>query len=285
LHYIAIRSRNDVDTKADIALDLLNYSAFKKALTAMGIDDDNVDRLARESACSPTILRRRLSKNPAIRTPAWADDDDSAKNLVPMALIGAWHAELEADREILSYVADGKYETIEDNIVRLLRFDDSPVWSAGRYRGVASKIDALFAIAGMITQLDLDRFFKAAESVLSESDPALELPEENRWAAALLCRKKCNYSGVMREGLCETLIILSVRGNNLFQSRLGIDVEDRVTALIRKLLTPLTLEKLLSHDHDLPHYAEAAPDEFLTIIEEDLRCSDPVVFGLLKPDS
>ncbi|WP_419641727.1 hypothetical protein, partial [Thiolapillus sp.] len=79
--------------------------------------------------------------------------------------------------------------------------------------------------------------------------------------------------------------ILSVRGNNLFQSRLGIDVEDRVTALIRKLLIPLTLEKLLSHDHDLPHYAEAAPDEFLTIIEEDLRCSDPVVFGLLKPDS
>lgn len=282
LHCIVIRPRNAVDTKADIALDLLSYSAFEKALTAMGIDDGDIDRLARESGRSPTILRRRLSQNAAIRTPAWAGDDETAKTLVPMALIGAWHAEPEADREIVSYVADRKYETIEDDVARLLWFDDSPVWSAGRYRGVASKIDVLFAIARMITPADLDRFFEAAEYVLSESDPALELPEEDRWAAALYGKKR-DHSGALREGICETLVILSVHGNNLFQSRLGIDVEGRVTVLIRKLLTPLTLEKLLSHDRNLPRYAEAAPDEFLKIIEEDLRCNDPVVFGLLKP--
>ena len=53
--------------------------------------------------------------------------------------------------------------------------------------------------------------------------------------------------------------------------------------LIRKLLTPLTLEKLLSHDHDLPHFAEAAPEVFLSLIEEDLQQPDPVTLGLLKP--
>jgi len=61
---------------------------------------------------------------------------------------------------------------------------------------------------------------------------------------------------------------LSVHGNNLFENRLGIDVGGRVAVLIRKLLTPLTLEKLLSHERDLPRYAEAAPDEFLKIIED-----------------
>lgn len=282
LHCIVIRPRNAVDTKADIALDLLSYDAFEKALTDMGIDDGDVDRFARESGRSPTILRRRLSQNAAIRRPAWACDDDTAKTLVPMVLIGAWHAEPEADCEIVSYVADRKYETIEDGVARLLRFDDSPVWSAGRYRGVASKIDALFAIEWMITPAYIDRFFEAAEYVLSESDPALELPEEDRWAAALYGKKR-DHSDALREGICETLVILSVHGNKLFQSRLGIDVEGRVTVLIRKLLTPLTLEKLLSHDSNLPRYAEAAPDEFLKIIEEDLRCNDPVVFGLLKP--
>ena len=282
LHCIVFRPRNAVDTEADIALDLLGYDAFEKALTAMGIEEGDVDRLARESGRSPTILRRRLSQNAAIRTPAWAGDDDTAKTLVPMALIGAWHAEPEADREIVSYVADRKYEAIEDDVARLLRYDDSPVWSAGRYRGVASKIDALFAIARMVTPAELDRFFVAAEYVLSESDPALELPEEDRWAAALYGKKR-DYSGALREGICETLVILSVHGDNLFHSRLGIDVESRVAVLVRKLLTPLTLEKLLSNDHDLPRYAEAAPDEFLEIIEEDLRRNDPVVFGLLKP--
>lgn len=120
----------------------------------------------------------------------------------------------------------------------------------------------------MVTSADLDRFFVAAEYILSESDPALELPEEDRWAAALYGKKR-DHSSALRKGICETLVILSVHGNNLFQSRLGIDVESRVAVLIHKLLTPLTLEKLLSHDHDLPSHAEAAPDEFLRIIEEE----------------
>ncbi len=121
-----------------------------------------------------------------------------------------------------------------------------------------------------------------AKGALSESDPALELPEGDRWAAELYGKKR-NHSGALREGIGETLVILSIHGNNLFQDRLGIDVASRVTVLIRELLTPLTFEKLLSHDHALANYAEAAPDEFLKIVEEDLRCNDPVVFGLLKP--
>lgn len=282
LHCIVFRPRNAVDIESDIALDLLGHEAFEKALTAMGIEQERFDRFARESGRSPTILRRRLAKNAAIRTPAWAGDDATAKTLVPIALIGAWHAEPEADREIVSFLADRKYEAIEDDLARLLRNDDSPVWSAGRYRGVASKIDALFAIANVVTAADLYRFFDAAEYVLSEPDPALDLPEENRWAAALYGKKR-DHSAALREGVCETLVILAVHGNNLFHDRLGIDVESRVVVLIRKLLTPLTLEKLFSQDHELPRYAEAAPDEFLKIIEKDLQSGDPVVFGLLKP--
>ncbi len=282
LHCIVFRPRNAVDTEANITLDLLGYEAFHAALTSMGIDEGDFDRMSTESGRSPTILRRRLSKNAAIRTPAWARDVNTAKTLVPMALIGTWHAEPQADREIVSYVADRKYESIEEDVARLLCYDDSPVWSAGRYRGVTSKIDALFAIARSITLPDLERFFIAAEYVLSESDPALELPEEARWAAALYGKKR-DHSAALREGVCETLVILSVHGNDLFQHRLGVDVENQVEVLIRKLLIPLTLESLLSQDRDLPRYAEAAPEEFLRVIEEDLQSSEPVVLGLLKP--
>ncbi len=279
LHCIVFRTRNAV-AKADITLDLLGDDAFTKALTAIGIERDKIERLARESGRSPTILRRRLSENTAIRMPEWARDDKTTKDLVPMALVGTWHAESEADREILSYVADRNYEEIEDDVMRLFRFDDSPVWAAGRFQGVTSKIDALFAIAERVISANLDRFFIAAEYVLSEFDPALDLPEEKRWAAALYGKKR-NHSDALRESICDTLVILSVHGNNLFQSRLGINVEGRVEGLIQKLLTPLTLEKLLSHD--LPPFAEAAPGVFLNLIEEDLQSEDPIVFGLLKP--
>ncbi len=284
LHCIVVRPRNAVDSEPDIALDLLRHEPFEKALATMGIARDDADRLARESGRSPTILRRRLSKIDAIRTPQWARDAEIAKSLIPMTFIGTWNAKASADGEVVSVLARRPYQEIEETVVRLLQFDDCPVWSAGKYRGVASKIDALFAISKSVTEKDLTEFFTLAEYVLSESDPALDLPEDQRWAAGIYGKLR-DHSPALREGICETLVILSVHGNNLFRDRLGMEVEDRVSLLIRRLLTPLTLDKLMSHDRDLPRYAEAAPDEFLRLLETDLKQPEPVVLGLLKPAS
>jgi addiction module HigA family antidote len=284
LHCITVRPRNAVDTQPDIALDLLGYEAFQKALTAMGFTGDDVERLARESGRSPTILRRRLSKIEAIRTPQWARNAEGARSLIPMALVGAWHAKSKADCEVLSTLSGGEYEEIEKKIAQLQQLDDPPVWSVGQYRGVTSKLDSLFATSKSVTQKDLEDFFVVAEYVLSESDPALDLPEDQRWAAGLYGKVR-DHSAALREGICETLVILAVHGNALFRDRLGLDVGARVALLIRQLLSPLTLEKLLSQDRDLPRYAEAAPDEFLKLIEADLKQPSQVVHGLLRPAS
>ena len=282
LHCIAVRPRNSVDSKPGIALDPLDYRSFEKALADMGIEEDRVDRLARESGRSPTILRRRLSKIDAIRKPVWAGDPETARRLIPMALVGAWHEASRADREIVSFWGNEGYERIEESVAALLQLGECPVWSVGQHHGVVSKIDALFAVARDMTGKDVENFFFLAELVLSETDPALELPENKRWAASLYDKLR-DHSEALREGVGETLVILSVHGNDLFRDRLGIDVEARVSTLVRGLLTPLTLDKLLSHENDLPRYAEAAPDTFLSLIETDLRQPEPVVLGLLKP--
>lgn len=282
LHRIVFRHRNAVEPDADIELTLLRDEDFRRALSAMGVDESRVERLGRESGHSPTILRRRLSKNSGVRRPEWASNDDTARTLVAMSLIGAWHADVNSDQAILSMVGGRSYEQVEREVRLLLERDDSPVWSSGRYRGVASKIDALFAVARIVTTTDLERFFSAALTVLSEPDPSLELPEEKRWAAPLY-HKEREHSDVLREGVCETLVLLSVHGNHLFQRQLGINVEAGVAGLVRTLLTPLTVERLLSQNRDLPHYAEAAPETFLEIVEQDLERDQPVVLGILKP--
>ena len=46
------------------------------------------------------------------------------------------------------------------------------------------------------------------------------------------------HSSLLRETLCETLVLLSVHGNELFRERLGLDVEGQVNEVIRDLLTP-----------------------------------------------
>ena len=281
LHCIVVRPRNAVDSEADIALDLLDHRAFEKALAAMGVENDDADRLARESGRSPTILRRRLSKVSAIRTPGWAADAETARRLIPMTLVGAWHATSNADREVVRYWGNGNYEQVEESIAQLLQLDDAPVWSTGQYRGVASKIDTLFAIGRHMTGKDLNDLFFLAELVLSETAPALELTEDQRWASGFYGKVR-DHSAALREGICETLVILAVHGNDLFRNRLGIDVEARVSSLIRGLLTPFTLDTLLSQGKDLPLYAEAAPEEFLNLIEADLRQPVPAMLGLLK---
>ena len=78
-HCIVVRPRNAVDGEPDVAVELLGSEAFEQALADMGVTDrDRIDRLASESGRSPTVLRRRLSPIPAIRTPWWLRDPRAA---------------------------------------------------------------------------------------------------------------------------------------------------------------------------------------------------------------
>lgn len=283
-HCIIVRpAANDVEGTPDIRLGLPGWKDFSDALEAMGISDDRIDRLARESGRSPAVLRRRLSSVPAVRVPNWAGDAQTARKLLPAALIGVWRNTSPADREVVRRLArtDDDHD-VESGVMELLGLPDSPLWSTGEYRGVVSRIDALFGIARFVTGADLEDFFSAAERVLSEPDPALELPEDERWAAAVHGKVR-DHSVALREGIRQTLVLLSVHGDTLFRNRLDDDFEVLVSSFIRRLLTPLTLDRLLSHLDDLPDYAEAAPDTFLKLLEADLQRSQPAVIDLLNP--
>ncbi|WP_223437896.1 MULTISPECIES: HigA family addiction module antitoxin [unclassified Pseudomonas] len=283
LRTIVIYPRNAINGKPDIVLEPLGHEAFTKALEAMTKTRDQIRELTNASGRSLTVLRRQLCNNQAVRAPVWASDHETSSGLIPLVLIGAWDTLNEADRTALSRMAgEIKFEVLEKRVVDLLRLNDSPVWSIGGYRGVVSKIDSLFAISGSITESDLERFLRVAKLVLEEDDPALDLPEEDRWAAAVQGKRR-EFSGAVREGISESLVLLAVHGKNLFGSRLGFNGEYEAAKLVRELLEPINTRKLEANDRDLPLYAEAAPDEFLSIIDRDLRTSNSQVIGLLRP--
>lgn len=285
LRTIVFRPLNSLTDKPDIRLGLPSYEDFKKALSVMGISEDKIKRLAEESGRSPTVLRRRLAHSGAVARPAWADDVETVRALIPLMLVGAWNTRYKSDKEILTYLVSGReYDDVERNVARLLRFEDSPVWSIGQGRGVVSKLDAFYAVHDLMTLKDLEDFFISAEYVLSERDPSLDLPEEQRWSAGMYDKTR-EHSRILRAAICETLVLLSVHGDSLLRARLGTSVEGMVNSLIRRLLSDLTPEKLKSQNEDLRHYAEAAPDEFLEIIERDLSKLEPVTLSLLQPVS
>jgi addiction module HigA family antidote len=281
LHSIVVYPRNAANAEPHLVLEPLNYTAFQASLEEMKFHSDEIERLGRESGRSLTVLRRRLSKIPAIRTPNWANDAEKANRLIPFLLAGAWNSTNQSDQAILSLLAgEANYQILESDFQALTRLNDPPVWSVGSFRGVISKIDLLFSIGGSITELKT--YFEIAHLVLSEEDPSLELPDDEQWKAGLFGKTR-EISGALRKGISETLVLLAVHGNTLFQARLHMNVEAAAAALIRKLLTPLTTRVLESHERDLPTYAEVAPDEFLSILEEDLRSDSPESFGLMRP--
>jgi addiction module HigA family antidote len=284
MHSIVVYPRNAVTNKPDIVLEPASYETFNKALEEMGKDRDETLRLANASGRSLTVLRRQLSTVPAVRTPEWAADRPTAASLVPFLFVGAWDSHNETDKLGLSLLAgDRSYDDLEKVCQDHTQLNDAPIWSIGSHRGVISKIDLLYAIAGAVTADDLNRYFSMARVVLGEDDPALDLPEDQRWAAAIHGKTR-EFSSAFREGISETLVLLAVHGGHLFKSRLDVDTEIEAVRVVSDLLhAPLTTRILEANDRDLPTYAEAAPDEFLSILERDLRSKDPAVLGLLRP--
>lgn len=284
LQTIVIYPRNATPGKPDVLLEPASHETFSAALEAMGKNRDEISRLSSDSGRSLTVLRRLLSTVPAVRVPQWARDPELARKLVPFLLVGAWDSTNKADRSALSGLAGGmSYEELEKDCQSLVLLEDAPLWSIGTFRGVVSKLDLLHAIAGVVTQNDLKAFFQVARRVLGEDDPSLDLEESERWAASMHGKSR-QFSGAFREGISETLVLLAVQGVQLFRHRLGFDPEREAAQVVRELLPdPLTTRALESNDRDLPLYAEAAPEEFLEIIERDLRANTPASMGLMRP--
>ena len=279
LKTILVYSQNMANVNPDITLKPLNYFALTSALEEMGCNWDDVDRYRRECGYSLTVLRRRLSQMPKVRTPKWADREHAEK-LIPMVFAGAWNANNEMDRFLVSELAEGM--DVEKEIRRLSELEDSPVWSTASYRGVKSKIDSLFAVSESVTESHIKRFLDVAEIILSEDDPALDLPEDQQWLAALHGKSR-EISDLLRASVINSFVLLAVHGNGLFRDRIGFDIEIRIREMITELLSPLNERVLEAQSDALPAYAEATPDTFLSIIEQDIENGDQEVMKLFRP--
>ena len=284
---IIICLKNQVSVQPDVTLDLLSRKDFESALRSMkDFDRGEIQRLARESGRQPTMLRRRLSTNPIVLNPKWAEDESIVEALIPAALIGSWCADVESDRQVIQHIhrseSSNVYHTIERKIRQVVAMEDAPMWSVGSYRGVTSKIDALFIISSDITKEQFDNFFFVAEYILSEQDPTLELSGGIEVLTNVVGKSR-EHSQNIRTGICETLVLLAVHGKALFHTHGWGDIQDRIGTLVKALLSPLTPERLHSSNRELAKYAEAAPDVFLEILEDDLQNEKSALCELLKP--
>ena len=278
---IVLAEKNVPGTEPHITLDIPDLESFDAALKEMGFDEPLRSVHTNNSGMSPTILRRQLADVPSAKRPPWATSDDKLKDLIPFVLAGTWKSNQAGDREVLQMLCEMDWETIEQEVAKYTAGADVAIWSEGHFRGTVSKLEALFTVSDYVTRKQLDDFLIAAELVLSEDDPALDLPEDQQWCANIY-NKVRDHSGAIRDGICDTLILLAVHGNRLFGGRLGTDVEQSVSKLIISLLEKKDSRTWEAQVEKLPRYAEAAPNIFLEIVEAEMRSTEPALLPLFR---
>lgn len=265
-----------------VVLERPNVYEFEKALIAIGMEESDAKRYALSTGRSWTVLRRQRAVNPAIRRPRWLDAPQSA-SLATLCLLGAWHADKEADRSIVERLAALPYEEIEQNLRQLAQLDDAPLLGIGAVWKAKSPLELLGLFGDRLTRDQLDRFFVIAKEMLTSPDPQLELPDEKRYAAQVYGKVHA-HSGLLFESICDALMKLAVRGPEQ-PGLLALGIEERVGRLIRELLDGADGERWLSLASYLPTLAEAAPEPFLIAVEKSLALPTTPVTRLLTETS
>jgi transcriptional regulator with XRE-family HTH domain len=264
----------------------IESALFDMMVTADGDDQrgdrlgslkDRARKLAEDSARSLTILRRLMA---AGGVPAWAAAPRGRAVLAAL-LAGAWDESKPRDVQVLERLYRGDHASLTAELAPLLGAADSPVRKAGTTWKIASPRDAWYLLANQITSADLNDLESCALDVLQAPDPRFDLDSEGRDMAGIRGIVRA-HSDALREGLIQTLLLLSLFGQQIRSDTTGPLRADR---LVQKLLSNADSRQWWSLSEDLRLLAEVSPRTFLDAVEDSLAAPDTPVTVLLKEDT
>jgi hypothetical protein len=276
--FVPVERTGDKNT---VCLPRIVRDAAEQALKEMGLSDNRSRSLATLARRNLNALRRTLAIAPDTLRPAWAHPEVAPQLLAPL-LVGVWQDSCKGDREILERLSRLPYKQLQQMLVRWANEPDPPLRRVGDTWMVAAQENTWWLIARYLTDDDLNRFQESAIEVLSELDPAFELPREQRYAASIY-GKVLNHSEKLRNGIAETLALMATLSSDVsfMANKKGDEV---VRGVIWQLLEQAKESGTLwaSLAYQLPLLAEAAPHPFLEAIEADLSREDPVLITLFQ---
>lgn len=247
------------------------------------LDLGDADRRAAHARRSLISYRRAHAIDPAYQRPAWAERP-IADTLAPLVLLGSWEAEAERDREIVADIAGRSYDQIEPELARPVDPEDPPFVRVGNIWQLAAPVDAWTLLRSSLPRDAMKRWHSSARAVLSEENPADELPPEDRIFAPIrgIHRK---YSSTLRSGLARSAALIasaSVTGERARDGRLW---SDHATDLVTGLLSHSSDGRSWSTLEDvLPALAEAAPEAFLQAAASGLEGTEPPLKAMFTDD-
>lgn len=267
---------NASDTEL-LKLPLLDRDKFIDSLVESGINKKRAEQLSQETVRNITILRRSLKLD--FTCPEWAKPEN-IKDLIPAILVERWTDNIEGDKEIISLIANEKYDSYIKKLQKWAHQDDSPIINIdGKWR-IYSPYEAFGYAARYITSNDFENYKEAINRITSDNDP--DAIEKMKATELRFWNFKQRYSHWIKEGLFQTAIMISLSEEKECLN-LPILPSQWIDSIIYNLLHNSSIEWWLSNKKILGTVAEASPKSYVEFIQKDILNEHSIMKQLFTP--
>lgn len=274
---LPVEYEDDGYNDSNLILPKLDREGFIREMINIGFNQEQAENISLETSRNIMVLRRRFQIETS--SPAWAKKE-TAREIIPALLMARWNDEHSGDKEKIAFLANKPYEEYIKSLSKWLNQPDTPIYKIGNKWRLAAPLDALYYLAKYITKEDILNLGKTYLEVLQEIHPAMELKPEKRYLANIY-GKVAHYSDWAKKGLCHSLILVAVYGEK-YQLNTPKQAENWVDEIITSIFTNADVNEWSSLSSYLPFISEAAPNSFLTILEDYLANNSDVIMGLFR---
>ena len=257
------------DVPADIELPDIDIAAVTTHLTDDGVERTLAAELGRAAGMSLRRFQRaaRAAQRPSPQ-PEWRTAF-AHRDVRRAWLLRSWTTARSGDTEAFRSLVGKPFEDVEDELQQAARGADPIFSNVGSVWSVVSPSDYWGHVKPQLSGADLEAFERIVQDVLGAVDPALDLPADERWLAAMRGKSRV-HSRELRRGLATTLALIGTKGekSSLGSGLIGGPWVGRVLfALFTRVNADESGQLWASLTDVLPLLAEAAPDVFLRALD------------------
>lgn len=270
-HVLVPLGADDVFSPDPITLPAVDRDALIAALVASGLSRAKASKYTKESGHDITIQKKLLGF-PSYGA-AWINSQP-IRELIPALLLGRWDESYSGDRELLEKLSGTSYAKYKEVLAKWLNLPESPLKKIGETWRLTSPLDLWRSISVHLLERDFqlleECFIQAYHSGNSVLESQMDLPDS--------ISKKRTYSDWVREGLTQSLILISIP-----QVEVSLrDPQSWVDRIIGGLLSKARGETWVSINRELPLIAEASPQVFLQYASRSLSHRPPEIMDMFK---
>lgn len=272
-HVLVPLGADDVFSPDPITLPAVDRDALIEALEASGLSRSKASTLTKESGHDITILKKLLGFPSYGAT--WIKTQP-IREIVPALLLGRWDESYPGDIELLEKLSGTSYAKYKEVLAKWLNLPESPLKKIGETWRLTSPLDLWRSISVHLLERDFqlleESFIQAYHSGNSVLESQMDLLDD--------ISKKRTYSDWVREGLVQSLILISI-------PQVGVSLRDPqswVDRIIGGLLSKASGEMWVSINRELPLIAEASPRVFLQSVSRSLSHQPAEIMDMFKEE-